>query len=160
MLNRFRLWVKPEFWKVDGSDRQRFESAKNHMAFIMDQAIEDRLLAHREIVEGIGVSRLVEHLPLNELQAIIEQTLSNSHDGKPFTETDLLRTVPTQKMVGHVPLALLWESVIRPKVAERNGLLGSPGAKGQTTTTSAKSKDLAEELGLSGPKFGLKDGRG
>lgn len=126
-LDQVRLWnyvIEPRFWEANDSDQEKFECAKSHIAFILDRAIEDRMLTHREIVEGLGIGNLVKHLPLTDLQSVIEKTLDNSHGSKPFTEQDLLGVVPAEQMVESVPLSLLWESVIRPMVAERNGLTG------------------------------------
>ena len=39
--------------------------------------------------------------------------------GKPFTEHDFMHAVPSQQLVQHVPLAMIWESVVVPKVAAR-----------------------------------------
>ena len=130
-LDHTRLWnyiTEPKFWRAVRTDQANFDRAKQHIAFTIDRAIEDRLLSHREIVEGITVARLVKHLPPTDLQAVIEGALASSHDAKPFTEEDLLDAVPSEKLVDHVPLSTIWESVIVPMVAERNGLI-----EGKTT---------------------------
>src|SRR5438034_1700909 len=95
-LDQTKVWkfiTEPQFWNVDKKQSSEFDRAKTHMAFIIDRAIEDRLLTHREIVEGLTVANLVQYLPLTDMQKVIEFALSNSHTSKPFTEQDLLSAV-------------------------------------------------------------------
>ena len=146
-LDKGRLWkyvIEPQFWRTDGVDPNAFKRAKAHLAFMLDRAIEDHLLTYRDIVEGITVAKLVNFLPLGELQALIEKALSNSHTGKVFTEEDLLRAVPSKKLVENVPLSLIWDSVIHPKVAAENGLTEESAAstKGASSNRSSRAKEL------------------
>ena len=126
-LDRSRLWTyvsEPKFWEVRDRESAEFKRAKAHIAFFLDRAIEDHLITYQDIVDGLTVATLVNHLPLPELQALIERALMNSHSGKPFGEEDLLTAVPTRHLVDHVPLSVLWDSVIHPKVAVKHGLAG------------------------------------
>ena len=151
-LDPARLWnflIEPQFWKSDKSDQNAYENAQQHIAFIMERAIEDRLLTHREIVDGITVAMLVKYLPQTEMKDLIEQALTNSHNGKPFTEQDLMTAVPSQRLVHHIPLTMIWESVIVPKVAARNGLVENRAAEikpfASTGSNQAESFDHEDE---------------
>jgi hypothetical protein len=124
-LDKARIWnyiIEPRFWTQKKDGGEEFDRAKSHVSFILDRAIEDRMLTFSDIVDGITVGTMVQHLPLNELQIIIEKALSNSHNNKPFTEQDMLQVVPTSNLVGSIPLAVIWDRVIWPKIAEQNGL--------------------------------------
>jgi hypothetical protein len=91
---------------------------------------------------------------------VIERALSNSRNGKPFTDSDLLSAVPSQRLVDYVPLSFLWESVIRPKVAERNGLMGGPQDSGQADTTAATHRVEGELIGTSAAANAYDPGNG
>lgn len=142
-LDNARLWsyiVEPKFWLVDKSDSVGFGQAKTHVAFIIDRAIEDRLLTYRDIVDGISVASMVQYLPGTEMQSIIEKALSNSHGGKPFTEEDLLAAVPSKRLVEHVPLSIIWNQVICPKIADKKDLTSRGGSNGNRSSSSNGSK--------------------
>lgn len=147
-LDPQRLWsflTEGEFWNVTAGKRDEYERAKEHVAFMLERALEDELLSHRDLVEGLTLSELVTRLPKGELHKIIEVALENSHRGAPFTESDLLGAMPPAALMKHVPLAHLWSSVVEPKVAETHGYARA----GATTSTPAvsgervKSSDLA-----------------
>jgi len=146
-LDKGRLWkyiIEPQFWKTDGTDTNAFKRSKSHVAFMLDRAIEDRMLTYRDIVEGITVAKLVNYLPVGELQSVIERALTNSHTGKVFTEEDLLHAVPAKRLVEHVPLTLVWDSVMHSKVAVENGLTEETGTTPKRPSLSASSRSGAE----------------
>jgi hypothetical protein len=131
-LDKARLWnyiTEPKFWMYKREQRAEHDNAKSHVAFIIDHAIEERLVTHREIIEGITVSNLVKHLPTTEIQAILEGVLSNAHANKPFGEQELLEAVPSKQLVEHLPLTMIWDQVINPQVAARNGLVTGPATE-------------------------------
>jgi len=145
-LDTTRLWnyiIEPRFWTQKKDAGEEFDQAKSHLAFILERAIEDRLVTHRDIVDGMSVATMVQYLPLEELQAVIEKALTNSHNNKAFTEQDMLRAIPLSKLVENVPLSLLWERVVCPKIAEANSL-----ATGTTTKSSASSNKSKDESDL------------
>jgi len=122
-LDKVQLWnyiVEPKFWMQSKDDSAAFDRAKSHVAFILDRAIEDRMLTFRDIVDGISVATMVQHLPLEELQAVIEKALSNSHKSETFTEEDMLNVVPMSRLVESIPLSVIWDRVVRPKIAAQN----------------------------------------
>lgn len=130
-LDNKQIWamlVEGEFWSTPSSDKETFERAKAHIAFMLDRALIDHLVTHRDIVEGITVAELATRLPKSELGMLIESALHNSHDGKPFTEADLLRARPPNVLVNYVPLSHLWNSVIVPKIAQAHGYVEPPPA--------------------------------
>jgi len=151
-LESARLWnyvIEPKFWSVEKSQSAEFDRARSHMAFILDRAMEDRLLTHRDIVDGITVATMVQYLPVSELQAVIEKALANSHNGKAFNEQDFLKVTPSQTLVEHVPLSVIWETVICPKVANRSDLTGSAEREGnwQMPTAESENEDAGEQNG-------------
>jgi hypothetical protein len=122
-LDNERLWhfcVENQFWKTGSSNPTDFERAKLQSAFMLNRALQDRLVTHQEVVEGIGVAELTTRLPRAELSKVIEQALANSHKKAAFTEKDLLEALPPEEIVKHIPLPHIWDAVLAP-VAEKHG---------------------------------------
>ncbi len=119
-LDHKRLWsflIEAEFWNAAASDRQAHELAKDNVAFMIERALHDRLVTHREVVEGISVAELAKRLPKAELGKLIEAALGKARSNAPFTEVDLLSEMPAFVLVEYVPLPHIWASVIEPKIA-------------------------------------------
>lgn len=129
-LDPQKIWLfltEGEFWKMT-SDRALSDLAKSHVAFLLERALTDKLLTHRDIVEGATVSELSNRLPKSELGRLITCALANAERGKTFTEVDLLATTPPSVLVEHLSLAHLWDTVVVPKIAERHGYALKPSA--------------------------------
>ena len=123
-LDPQKIWgyiIEGEFWKSSSSNKVNADVARNHIAFMLERAFEDKLITHRDVVEGVSVEELANRLPKAELGRIISHALQNADRGTSFTEADLIATTPPRTLVQYVPLAHLWESVIVPKIAERHG---------------------------------------
>jgi len=123
-LEAQQLWsfVKEgDFWKATSASKASLDIARSHIAFMLERALEDKLLTHRDIVEGITVEELASRLPKAELGRLIMQALQSGERGGSFTDSDLIGTTPPRTLVQYVPLAHIWEAVIVPKIAERHG---------------------------------------
>lgn len=123
-LDPQKIWSfinEGEFWKSSAANKVNADVARNHIAFMLERAFEDKLITHRDVVEGVTVEELSNRLPKAELGRIISHALQNADRGTSFTEADLIATTPPRTLVQYVPLAHLWESVIVPKIAERHG---------------------------------------
>ncbi len=119
-LDSRTLWryvTEGEFWNAQPTDRAAFDTAKTHIAYMLDRALADKLINHADIVDGITVGRLATLLPRPELEKIIAGALSCGREGKGFTESDLLEATPTLKLVEYIPLNDIWDSVIAQKIA-------------------------------------------
>jgi len=163
-LDQQKLWnyiSEPKFWTWKKDDTEQFRRAKSHIAFILDRAIEEDLLTYRDIVDGITVATMVQCLPLDQLQRVIETALSNSHNNATFTEQDLLNTVPATKLVDHIPLPMIWERVICPKVAEQSVSTNGASHDGGSNQEQAESlpydqpglTDASEDSSISAKSF-------
>jgi hypothetical protein len=142
-LDNKQIWamlVEGEFWNTPSGEKDAFERAKAHLAFMLDRALVDHLVTHRDIVEGITVAELATRLPKSELGIIIESALTNSHDGKPFTEADLLRARPPEVLVNYVPLPHIWKCVVVPKIAQAHGYVEPPSVREPTITEAASDE--------------------
>lgn len=136
-LDPQKIWVfltEGEFWKSSSSNKTQADAARNHIAFMLERALEDKLITHRDVVEGVTVEELSNRLPKTELGRLIQCALQNAEKGSSFTEVDLLGTTPPRSLVQYVPLPHLWDAVIQPKIAQRHGYLAD-----------AKSNPIAKE---------------
>lgn len=145
------LWayvVEGEFWTATPSKKEAFEQAKTHIAFMLDRAIEDKLITHRDIVDGISVEELATRLPKDKLGKIIAQALANSHNEKPFTEVDLLSVMPATTLTDYVPLGHIWDKVVVPRIALKHTYVDNSGE------TVKQALDWLEGEGGEGDKDG------
>ena len=118
------LWsyvTEGEFWKISPSRQKEYAAAKSHMAFMLARALEDKLVTHADIVEGITVEELASRLPKSELGKIIKGALDCGKRNAPFTETDLLGSMPPDVLVNYMPLFQVWDSIIETKIAFEHG---------------------------------------
>jgi hypothetical protein len=128
-LDPQKLWVfltEGEFWKSSSANKMQADAARNHIAFMLERALEDKLITHKDIVEGVTVEELSNRLPKTELGRLIQCALQNAEKGGAFTEADLLATTPPRSLVQYVPLPHIWDTVIAPRIAQRHGYSGEP----------------------------------
>jgi len=144
-LNDKKLWAflsEGDFWNATLSKKEEYAIAKRHLAFMLERALTDQLLTHRDIVEGVTVAELAIRLPKAELGKIIQQALSSGHAGRPFADSDLLVAMPPETLVEYIPLAHLFDTIVTPKIAANHGYLEPvvvPAAEATETTPEAAS---------------------
>lgn len=122
-LDDAKLWkfiTEGEFWKADAKGKNA-KIAQQHVAFMLTQALEDKLITHEDVVEGISVAELALRLSKDALGKIIEEALKQGKTGSAFTEANLLGAMPPEVLVEYVPLPHIWDTVIQSKIAERHG---------------------------------------
>jgi hypothetical protein len=127
-LDNQKLWgflIEGEFWQAAPKHKEKYAEARLHIAFMLERALADSLVTHRDVVEGISVAQLALCLPKAELGKIIESALDNSHRGQPFTELDLLTARPPSVLVEYVPLSHIYDTVIAPKIAQTHGYVSA-----------------------------------
>jgi hypothetical protein len=147
-LDHKLLWAyvtEGEFWKISPSRQKEYAAAKSHMAFMLQRALEDKLLTHADIVEGITVEELASRLPKSELGKIIKGALECGKRNAPFTETDLLGSMPPDVLVNYMPLFQVWDAIIEPKIAIEHGYTNKKKAE-----KSDKVPDLGVDFGAPG----------
>ena len=127
-LDHGRLWsfiIEGEFWKRTEGPAGKDKTSAQHLAFMLERALTDALITHRDIIEGISVAEIAARLPKAELGKIIDGALAAGHRHTPFTESDLWAALTAAVLVEYVPLRLVWERVIQPKIAEVHGYVTS-----------------------------------
>ncbi len=122
-----KLWafiVEGQFWKVSvKEDKAAYAMAQQHLAYMLDRALIDGLITPRDIVDGIGVVELCNRLPRSEMASLFSAALDGGRKGTPFTDKDLLATLPPTTLVQHVPLTHIYEAVIHARIASAHGYL-------------------------------------
>jgi hypothetical protein len=153
-LDHKALWsyvTEGEFWKISPSRQKEYAAAKSHIAFMLGRALDDKLVTHADIVEGITVEELASRLPKSELGKIIKGALDCGKRNAPFTETDLLGSMPPDVLVNYMPLFQVWDAIIEPKIAIEHGYTAKKkGEKAEGSSTSA-----SEMGGSSTGPFGI-----
>jgi hypothetical protein len=116
-LDPVKIWsyvIEGSFWEeTRGID---YEIAKANVAFMIERALEDELITHQDIVEGVGIDVLADKLPRAELAKI-----TRGREAKAFTDADALRETPSATLVEHIPLTHIWTKVVEPKIAKTHG---------------------------------------
>jgi len=128
-LDASKLWsfcVEGEFWKASPANHVETDRARRQIAFVIERALAEALITHRDVVEAIGVAELATRLPRSELGKLVERALDAGHRGTPFTESELLAMLPPAEIVRHVPLPHVWENVVVARVAARHGFVAPP----------------------------------
>ncbi len=144
-LDHKLLWAyvtEGEFWKISPSRQKEYAAAKSHMAFMLARALDDKLVSHADIVEGITVEELASRLPKSELGKIIKGALECGKRNAPFTETDLLGSMPPDVLVNYMPLFQVWDAIIDPKIAIEHGYTNKKKAD-----RVEKAPDVGADLG-------------
>jgi len=145
-LDNQAIWkfvTEDEFWEATGTDVAVLERAKAHVAFMLDRALEDKLMTHQDIVEGITVERFVQVLPREALGHIIIGALQAGRGGAPFTDVELLAQAPSSVLVEHIPLSHIWTNVIVPKISQAHGYAAASAAT-DAGTDESKTPDKDE----------------
>jgi hypothetical protein len=150
-LDHKALWsyvTEGEFWKISPSRQKEYAAAKSHMAFMLGQALDDKLITHADIVDGITVEELASRLPKSELGKIIKGALDCGKRNAPFTETDLLSSMPPDVLVNYMPLFQVWDSIIEAKIAAEHGYVGKKPAATKAAKVDAAPPAAAEDESL------------
>jgi hypothetical protein len=143
-LDAQKIWAfltEGEFWKAS-TNKTQADVARNHVAFMLERALADKLISHRDVIEGVTVEELANRLPKAELGRLIQCALQNADRGSTFTEADLLATTPARTLVQYVPLSHLWDNVVVPKIARRHNYL--PDANHPSKPESPKQEPAAD----------------
>ena len=149
-LDPQKIWAfltEGEFWKAS-TNKTQADVARNHMAFMLERALSDKLLTHRDVVDGVTVEELANRLPKAELGRLIQCALQNGERGATFTDSDLLATTPARTLVQYVPLSHLWDNVVVPKIARRHNYVAEPhqALKPEGSLSPSWSEEPPKEL--------------
>lgn len=142
-LPRNKIWaflIEGDFFNVTANRTNDHRIAKQHIAFLLDRALNDGLLTHRDIIDGVTVAELSVRLPKAELGKIIEGALLAGRHRKPFTDLELWSALTAPALVEYVPLPHVWSAVVVPKIAIAHGFSTESEARQATPAQSATAQ--------------------
>jgi hypothetical protein len=119
--------------------------AVRRMTFLLECAIDERLLTLEQLVDGIGFSKIAECLPPEELRKILVRAFEGGRRGEALTESRFLDVVPLSKLVGLVPLSTLWNEVVIARIAKPNGWVEIPVVAVVTETASSPAPSSSKK---------------
>ncbi len=125
------LWafvIEPGYGMGSADHGDQIPVIRDHTTYIIETALAQGLINHRDVVSAISVATLVDRLPRSELASVFERVLEEGREGMAFTDELLFQMVPMPVIVAHVPLATLWDWVIGAKIAVPIGLMPEPSA--------------------------------
>lgn len=148
-LDPVKLWsfvTEGDFWKTSRTNDEAYGRAKKLVAYMIDRALVDGLLTHRDILEGISVHELAKLLPREAIGNVIAAALAAGRSAKPFVDRDLLAEVPPSILVEHVPLSVLWEGIVVPRIAEGHRFVVKVPKPGASASSKASGKDAGHSV--------------
>lgn len=110
------------FWQAGqlGASDQRRAAAR--MTFTLSQALDQRLISLREVLDGLGYDSVADSLSPEELRLVVRHALLKGRDGIGLNEKVLLEVLPLDKLVASVPLERSWHEVVVRRLAVPCGL--------------------------------------
>jgi hypothetical protein len=150
------------FFRFGPTDEEAKQRAIGRMAFLLDCAIEENLLSLKQFADGVGFEVMAEHLPSAELQRIVVSALQGGRQKQPLTEERLLELIPFPKLLGFLPLEVVWSRVIIERVAKTSGFVDAgpespvsapPSTRGTSRPGPSSAAPPAPD---SRPKSGIK----
>lgn len=142
------LWnflFEDAFQKTTRSDGEMAHGrAVRRMTFLIQCALDERLLTLEQMADGIGFARIADCLPPEELRKVLVRAFEGSRRGEALTEPRFLDVVELGKLVGFVPLDVIWSEVIVERIAAQHGwtkslsTAGSSEQGGGTVSTTAE----------------------
>jgi len=128
-LDKKQLWafvVEGDWQSADGhahAQAGELSIAKLNLAYIIDCARANGLIADHDIVEGLTLDRILDALPKNELVKLVRTAVVDGRHGRHFDDEALLGAMPLSALLEHIPLAQMWEFVVLSRIALPHGFV-------------------------------------
>jgi hypothetical protein len=120
-LDPHRIWdflAEDQFWQTEGDGGEELRrGAAERMAFTLTQALTERLITLRDILDGVTYDAVADSLSPHELRAVVRFALLKGRDGIGLSEKVLLEVLPLEKLVRSVPLEHIWREVVIRRLA-------------------------------------------
>ena len=136
------LWkfvVEDEFWTATDSDVGRHRRSAQRLTFMLEQALEEKLVSLQDVMDAISFDEIAARLPEAELRKVVKHALQLGRGGTGFDEGRLLDIVPLTELVRLIPLDHTWQRLVLAKVARPAGF-----AAEEEAPTAAPSPPAAE----------------
>jgi hypothetical protein len=120
-LDPHRIWdflAEDHFWHVEGdAGEEQRRGAADRMTFTLTQAVQERLISLRDILDGVTYDAVADSLSPHELRAVVRFALVKGREGIGLNEKVLLEVLPLEKLVRSVPLEHIWREVVIRRLA-------------------------------------------
>lgn len=125
-LDPRQIWdflADDQFWRFDpeATEEQR-QGAAERMSFTLTQAVQEKLVTLRDILEGLTYEAVADSLSPHELRTVVRHALVKGRDGIGLNEKVLLEVLPLDKLVRSMPLEHIWSEVVVRRLAVPCGL--------------------------------------
>ncbi len=125
-LDPHRIWdflAADHFWQTDAdASEEARQGAADRMVFTLSQALQERLLTLRDVLDGLTYDAVADSLSPHELRVVVRHALAKGRDGIGLNEKVLLEVLPLDKLVRTVSLEHIWHEVIIRRLAIPCGL--------------------------------------
>jgi hypothetical protein len=125
-LDPHRIWdflAEDHFWQTDAdATEEERQGAADRMIFTLSQALQERLLTLRDVLDGLTYDAVADSLSPYELRVVVRHALAKGRDGIGLNEKVLLEVLPLDKLVRTVSLEHMWHEVIIRRLAIPCGL--------------------------------------
>lgn len=125
-LDAQALWnfvIEDEFWTATDADPARHRRCAGRLTFMLEQALEEKLINLQDLSDGISFEEIARRLPEAELRKIVKHALAGSRTGATLDEESLLQAVPLSELIAFIPLEHTWQRVVIAKIARPAGFL-------------------------------------
>ncbi len=125
-LDPQQIWdflAEDRFWELDADASEELrQSAMDRMAFTLTQALQERLISLRDVLDALTYDAVADSLSPHELRSVVRHALVKGRDGIVLNEKVLLEVLPLDKLVRSVPLDRIWNEVVLRRLAVPCGL--------------------------------------
>lgn len=125
-LDPRKIWdflAEDQFWQLDADASEELRrGATERMVFTLTQALQERLLTLRDILDGLTYEAVADSLSPHELRSVVRYALVKGRDGIGLNEKVLLEVLPLEKLVRSLPLEHIWQEVVIRRLAIPAGL--------------------------------------
>jgi hypothetical protein len=125
-LDPRKIWdflAEDQFWRFDPEAREeQRQGAAERMSFTLTQAVQERLLTLRDILDGLTYEAVADSLSPDELRTVVRHALVKGRDGIGLNEKVLLEVLPLDKLVRSMPLEHIWNEVVVRRLAVPCGM--------------------------------------
>jgi len=142
-LDPHRIWdflAEDQFWLLDadaGEEQRR--GAVERMAFTLTQALSERLISLRDVMDGVTYDAVADSLSPHELRAVVRFALVKGREGIGLNEKVLLEVLPLEKLVRSVPLDHIWNEVVLRRLAIPSGFTDLSREERRASQTKTRS---------------------
>lgn len=130
-LDRQELWSFCTEWEPWSKQRDdtAYADAQRYTAFILERALGESLIIPPHVTEALTLDAIRESLILSGLlHDLLKDAIGLGREGKPFTDDDLIRHVTPRVIVERIDVAVIWDKLVRPHIAEEHGFVAKSEA--------------------------------